>query len=105
MVTPLTGMQYLVSKVLTLTALSVLENLAVVLLTHGPDFRWGPCLAGMAAASMMFCLIGFIVVARYARRRRTRPRPKPPRHSRASVAGSGTNVTLNEPRIGRPSPD
>ena len=64
-VTPLTGGEYLASKVLTLTALSVVENLAVVLLTHGPAFRWVPFVAGMAAASVMFCLIGFIVVARY----------------------------------------
>jgi len=64
-VTPLTGGEYLASKVLTLTALSVVENLAVVLVAHGPAFRWVPLVTGMAAASMMFCLIGFIVVARY----------------------------------------
>ena len=64
-VTPLTGGEYLASKVLTLTALSVVENLAVVLMTHGPVFRWLPFVAGMAGASVMFCLIGFIVVARY----------------------------------------
>ncbi len=64
-VTPLTPGEYLASKVVTLTALSVLENVALVLIAYGADFSPLPLVLGIALASAVYCLTGFVVVARY----------------------------------------
>jgi len=64
-VTPLTSVEYLLSKVLTLTALSLAESYAIVLVAHGPAFNWLLLLAGVALAAALYCLVGFIVVIRY----------------------------------------
>lgn len=64
-VTPLTISDYLTSKVATLTALSVAENLFLVLITHGPRFSPLPMVSGIVLASAVYCLTGFISVARY----------------------------------------
>ncbi|HEV2147612.1 MAG TPA: hypothetical protein VGR37_09445 [Longimicrobiaceae bacterium] len=64
-VSPLRPGEYLGSKVLTLTALAVLENLLIVLLLRGSRFALVPFVAGMALAAVLLVLAGFIAVARY----------------------------------------
>ena len=64
-VTPLRIDEYLASKLTTLTALGLLENLAIVLSTHGPAFRPAPLAAGLALAALLYCLFGFAFVVRY----------------------------------------
>jgi fluoroquinolone transport system permease protein len=64
-VTPLRTREYLASKVLTLTAVSVAENVVLVALLAGTGFRPGPLVAGIALASVLYCLVGFALVARY----------------------------------------
>lgn len=64
-VTPLRTWEYLASKVATLAALSLIENLSIVILTHGPGFGVLPLVAGIASASALYALLGFVAVARY----------------------------------------
>lgn len=64
-VTPLRPHEYLASKVGTLAFLSALESLLIALAACGPGFRIPPFLAGIAAASALLTLAGFIVVSRY----------------------------------------
>ena len=64
-VTPLSATEYLLSKVLTLTALSLAESFVIVLVAHGPRFDWLALLAGVSLAAALYCLIGFVVVIRY----------------------------------------
>jgi fluoroquinolone transport system permease protein len=64
-VTPLRTWEYLASKLVTLTALGLLENLAIVIATYGLGFRILPLLVGMLLAAAIYCLLGFAVVARY----------------------------------------
>ncbi|MEM7352087.1 MAG: ABC transporter permease [Acidobacteriota bacterium] len=64
-VTPLATWEYLTSKLVTLTALGLVENLAIVAVTYGFDFHPLPFLVGMLLASLMYALIGFALVARY----------------------------------------
>ena len=64
-VTPLRTWEYLGSKVTTLTCLAVLENFAIVSLTYGLGFRPLPFVVGMISASVIYALVGFVVVARY----------------------------------------
>lgn len=64
-VTPLRVNEYLLSKVLTLAALSLLENgvLAVILGGWNMQFVW--LALGISLASAFYVLIGFVVVSRY----------------------------------------
>ena len=64
-VTPLATGEYLASKVITLTVLSIVENTLLVVLAFGGGFRWAPLLLGLALSSALYCLAGFAVVARY----------------------------------------
>lgn len=64
-VTPLRTGEYLASKLVTLSLLGVLENLAITLIAFGPDFGVLPLLVGMVLAALIYCLVGFAVVARY----------------------------------------
>lgn len=64
-VTPLRTGEYLASKLVTLTALGVVENLAIVVVAYGPGFRALPLVAGMVLAGVVYCLAGFALVARY----------------------------------------
>lgn len=64
-VTPLRTREYLGSKVMTLTALAVVENLIITLVSYGPGFRVVPLLIGMVLAAAIYCLVGFVFVARY----------------------------------------
>jgi fluoroquinolone transport system permease protein len=64
-VTPLRPWEYLTSKVATLIGLSLVENVAIVALACGRSFRPLPLVLGIVLASAIYCLIGFISVARY----------------------------------------
>ena len=64
-VTPLRTSEYLASKIVTLTALAILENLAIVGLTFGFGVRIVPLTVGMLLAGPIYALFGFAAVARY----------------------------------------
>ncbi len=64
-VTPLRTGEYLASKVITLTLLSLVENLILVGALVGREFRVLPLTAGTLLAGAIFCLLGFLAVARY----------------------------------------
>lgn len=64
-VTPLRTWEYLTAKVATLTLLSLAENLLVVLALFGSSVDLLPVAVGIAAASAIFTLAGFMAVARY----------------------------------------
>ncbi len=64
-VTPLATWEYLTSKLVTLSALAMVENLAIVAITYGFGFRILPLIVGMLLASLLYGLIGFAFVARY----------------------------------------
>jgi fluoroquinolone transport system permease protein len=65
-VTPLRTWEYLGAKVGSLIVLSLLENVALVLLIAGPDLALLPLVLGISSASAIYALLGFIAVARYA---------------------------------------
>ncbi len=64
-VTPLRTGEYLASKVITLTALSLLESGLIVLLGVGLDINWLALLAGVALLAPLLALAGFLLVSRY----------------------------------------
>jgi fluoroquinolone transport system permease protein len=63
--TPLSVLEYLGSKVATLTLLVLVEDFTIILLTYGPGFDVLPVLVGTVLMSVIFTLVGFIAVARY----------------------------------------
>jgi fluoroquinolone transport system permease protein len=64
-VSPLLQREYLWSKLLTLTILTLLENVLIILLVYGFNFNWLYLLAGIFLTAFFNCLYGFIIVARY----------------------------------------
>ncbi len=64
-VTPLRVGEYLGAKIGTLGVLSLVENLILVVLVSGLQHRFGLLILGIACASVIYTLIGFIAVARY----------------------------------------
>ncbi len=62
-VSPLGRREYLVSKVLSLTALSTITSLIVAVV--GPEFDVMLFLLGVVLSSVLFVLIGFVAVARF----------------------------------------
>lgn len=64
-VTPLRRGEYLASKVLTLAFMSLAEALAIVALGYGLGFNVVALAAGVALTAALYCLYGFLVVARY----------------------------------------
>ncbi len=64
-VTPLRISEYLGSKIITLTALSLLENLAIVVIISGFQHRFAMFTLGVMCAAVIYILLGFIAVARY----------------------------------------
>jgi len=65
-VTPLRVGEYLLSKVLTLSALALAETAVLAFLTTGAGINWGLLLAGSAMSAAIYCLVGFIIVVRYS---------------------------------------
>ncbi|MCP5095827.1 MAG: ABC transporter permease [Chloroflexi bacterium] len=64
-VSPLRKWEYLVSKVVTLTFLSILESLLITLILYGFGFNWLSFLLGIISVCAMYTLVGFAFVARY----------------------------------------
>ena len=64
-VTPLLDWEYLVSKTVTLTGLSVVEQLVIVGSAYGLGFEVVPLIASVVLAGVLFTLTGFILIARY----------------------------------------
>jgi fluoroquinolone transport system permease protein len=64
-VTPLRQHEYLASKLITLTALALAENLLIVVLFHGTGFAWLTMSLAIIIASVVYALMGMIAVARY----------------------------------------
>jgi fluoroquinolone transport system permease protein len=63
--TPLRAVEYLSSKVLSLTVLALVESLLIILLLFGAHAQWAPLLAGATLLGMQYVLVGFISVVRY----------------------------------------
>lgn len=63
--TPLRAGEYLASKAITLSLLSLLEAVVIVLLTFGSPPRPLALVAGVLLGTTFYSLAGFIVVARY----------------------------------------
>lgn len=64
-VTPLRSWEYLISKVVTLTALSFVENMIITLFAVGLAFNVGWLALGFVFMAMQFTLFGVVAVARY----------------------------------------
>jgi len=64
-VTPLVDWEYLVSKVVTLTVLSLVEQFVIVWSAYGFGFGVLALIGGTALAAVLYSLTGFILVARY----------------------------------------
>jgi fluoroquinolone transport system permease protein len=65
-VTPLRVGEYLTAKLITLSALALAETLILVLVIAGRRFDAVLLIAGVAFAAAIYCLFGFIAVARYS---------------------------------------
>jgi fluoroquinolone transport system permease protein len=64
-VTPLRTDEYLAAKLLTLTALSLVESLAIATAVRGPGGRLAVMALGIALAAALFCFAGVALVVRY----------------------------------------
>jgi fluoroquinolone transport system permease protein len=64
-VTPLRGGEYLASKVLTLTALSLVESGLIAVAVVGLDGRLAVMSIGIALAAALFCFAGVALVCQY----------------------------------------
>jgi fluoroquinolone transport system permease protein len=64
-VSPLRAGEYLAAKVITLTALALAYNLAVVALVVGSAFGAMALIAGVCAMAALMVMVGFVAVARY----------------------------------------
>ncbi len=63
--TPLRPIEYIISKVATLTGLALLESGLIIIISYGLDVNWLALLAGVVEIAVFFCLVGFIIVVRY----------------------------------------
>lgn len=64
-VSPLTTREYLGSKLVTLTGLSLAESALIVIIAKGFAVNWAPLLLGVAMAAALYTLFGFAAVVRY----------------------------------------
>src|SRR4051794_6262539 len=64
-VSPLRAGEYLAAKVITLTALALVYNIAVVALVVGSRFSPLALIAGVSALAALMVMSGFVAVARY----------------------------------------
>lgn len=63
--TPLRPGEYVASKAVTLTALSVVESLLIAVAVFGAEARAAAMAAGIALAAALFCLAGLALAARH----------------------------------------
>ncbi|MBT3187986.1 MAG: ABC transporter permease [Anaerolineae bacterium] len=64
-ITPLRPIEYIISKVATLSGLALLESGLIIIISYGLDVNWLALLAGVVEIAVFFCLVGFIIVVRY----------------------------------------
>lgn len=64
-VTPLRSGEYLAAKTITLTAIGTIESLVILLIIGGTGLGLLPALLGAIGLSVIYTLIGIIVVVRY----------------------------------------
>ena len=64
-VSPLRAGEYIAAKVITLTALALAYNLAVVALVVGSEFGALTLITGVGVAAALMVMAGFVAVARY----------------------------------------
>lgn len=64
-VTPLRPGEYLASKAITLTILTLAENIVIVALTYGLYAQWLALIAGISLLVPFMVFVGFIAVSRY----------------------------------------
>lgn len=65
-VTPLRDSEYLISKITSLTLLSLVENFLIVLIGYGTTFNIISFIAGLAGAAFVYSLCGFVAVSRHS---------------------------------------
>lgn len=63
-VTPMETRMYFLSKIISLTILSVVSGFLFVFLSHGFDFHYFYMIAGIVLTSIFLILLGFLLVAR-----------------------------------------
>ncbi|MFH1014103.1 MAG: ABC transporter permease [Thermoplasmatota archaeon] len=63
-VTPMETRTYFLSKIISLTALSVVSSFLFVFLAHGIHFQYFYMIAGIVLTSVLLILLGFLLVAR-----------------------------------------
>jgi fluoroquinolone transport system permease protein len=63
--TPLRSWEYLSAKVLSLSALAVVENVIITIALVGWKFNYLSVILGTLLAGSIFCLVGFLTVIRY----------------------------------------
>lgn len=63
--TPLRPGEYVASKAVTLTALSLVESLLIAVAAFGAEARPVAMAAGIALAALLFCLAGLALAARH----------------------------------------
>lgn len=63
-VTPVSALDYLLSKVLSLTGLAAAETLLIVAFIFGSEVEWPLLLAGTCLLAALYSLVGFLVIVR-----------------------------------------
>ena len=64
-VSPLSTRDYLLSKIVTLALLAVVETTVMVVVVVGLAFNAAPLLLGMLGSSLLYTLVGLIMMTRY----------------------------------------
>jgi hypothetical protein len=64
-VSPLRKEEYLASKLITLTLLSIFESLIIIIVVFGFDFNLPLLVVSFALQGVFYALLGFILIARY----------------------------------------
>ncbi len=64
-VSPLRTSEYLYSKIITLTAMMLIENLFIIICSYGYDLYWITLLTGALLISVQYALLGLILIARF----------------------------------------
>ncbi len=64
-VTPLRSWEYLASKIITLTALSLIESFVIIIFSFGFSLNWLAMIFGIVLLGPIYTLFGFIAIIRY----------------------------------------
>jgi fluoroquinolone transport system permease protein len=63
-ITPMQTYNYFLSKIISLTTLSVIAGLLFIIPSHGIDFNWFNFFSGIILSAVFMILLGFILVSR-----------------------------------------